>query len=87
MLAPSGDQLRAGIGLKVHQAKRATQSYLRDRTNRATGTLTSYAVAAGLFAAAGSLLSLQFSSAFLHCIAGSDSSTAFSGASGSSEAC
>lgn len=53
MLAPSGDLLRAGIGLKVNQVKRATQSYLRDRTNRATGTVTSYAVAAGLFAAAG----------------------------------
>ena len=53
MLAPSGDLLRAGIGLKVNQVKRATQSYLRDRTNHATGTVTSYAVAAGLFAAAG----------------------------------
>src|ERR1700755_171002 len=53
MLAPSGDLLRAGIGLKVNQVKRATQSYLRDRTTHATGTVTSYAVAAGLFAAAG----------------------------------
>ena len=53
MLAPSGDLLRAGIGLKVNQVKRATQSYLRDRTNHATGTVASYAVAAGLFAAAG----------------------------------
>src|ERR1700750_1440603 len=56
MLAPSGDLLRAGIGLKVNQVKRATQSYLRDRTNHATGTVTSYAVAAGLFAAAGVFL-------------------------------
>jgi putative superfamily III holin-X len=53
MLAPSGDLLRAGIGLKLSQIKIATRSYLRDRTNQATGTMTSYAVAAGLFAAAG----------------------------------
>ena len=53
MLAPSGSLLRAGIGLKLSQVKIATRSYLRDRTNQATGTMTSYAVAAGLFAAAG----------------------------------
>src|SRR3982750_1130844 len=53
MLAPSGSLLRAGIGLKLSQIKIATRSYLRDRTNQATGTMTSYAVAAGLFAAAG----------------------------------
>jgi hypothetical protein len=53
MLAPSSDLLRVGLGLKLNQIKRATRSYLRDRTNQATGTLTSYAVAAGLFAAAG----------------------------------
>ena len=53
MLAPSGSLLRAGIGLKLNQVKIATRSYLRDRTNQATGTMTSYAVAAGLFAAAG----------------------------------
>ena len=53
MLAPSGDLLRAGIGLKLSQIKIATRSYLRDRTNQATGTMTSYAIAAGLFAAAG----------------------------------
>ena len=34
----------------------ATRSYLRDRTNQATGTVTSYAIAAGLFAAAGIFL-------------------------------
>jgi hypothetical protein len=34
----------------------ATRSYLRDRTNQATDTVTSYAVAAGLFAAAGIFL-------------------------------
>jgi hypothetical protein len=56
MLAPSSDLLRAGVGLKLNQIKRATRSYLRDRTNQATGTVTSYAVAAGLFAAAGVFL-------------------------------
>ena len=53
MLAPSSDLLRVGLGLKLNQIKRATRSYLRDRTSQATGTVTSYAVAAGLFAAAG----------------------------------
>jgi hypothetical protein len=53
MLAPSGELLRAGMALKLNHLKRATQSYLRDRTNQATGHVTSYAVAAGLFAAAG----------------------------------
>ena len=53
MLAPSSDLLRAGVGLKLNQIKRATRSYLRDRTSQATGTVTSYAIAAGLFAAAG----------------------------------
>ena len=52
MLAPSGF-LRAGLSLKLSQVKLATRSYIRDRTNQATGTATSYAVAAGLFAAAG----------------------------------
>jgi hypothetical protein len=56
MLAPSSDLLRAGIGLKLGQIKLATRSYLRDRTNQATGTMASYAIAAGLFAAAGIFL-------------------------------
>ena len=56
MLAPSGDLLRVGLGLKLNQVKRATRSYLRDLTNQATGTVTSYAIAAGLFAAAGVFL-------------------------------
>jgi hypothetical protein len=56
MLAPSSDLLRAGIGLKLSQIKLATRSYLRDRTNQATGTVASYAIAAGLFAAAGIFL-------------------------------
>lgn len=56
MLAPSSDLLRAGIGLKLNQIKLATRSYLRDRTNQASGTITSYAVAAGLLGAAGVFL-------------------------------
>ena len=53
MLAPSGELLRAGVGLKVNQIRRAARSYVRDRTHQATGTVTSYAVAGGLFAVAG----------------------------------
>jgi hypothetical protein len=56
MLAPSSDLLRAGVGVKLSQIKRATRSYLRDRTDQATGTVTSYAIAAGLFAVAGIFL-------------------------------
>ena len=54
-MASSG-LLRAGIGLKLNQIKLATRSYLRDRTDQATGAVTSYAIAAGLFAAAGMFL-------------------------------
>jgi Putative Actinobacterial Holin-X, holin superfamily III len=50
MLAPS--LLRAGLALKLNQIKLATRSYLRDRTHQATDTVASYAIAAGLFAAA-----------------------------------
>jgi hypothetical protein len=53
MPAPSSGLLRAGLALKLNQVKLATRSYLRDRTSQATGTVTSYAVAAGLLAAAG----------------------------------
>jgi hypothetical protein len=56
MLAPSGELLRAGMALKINHLKRAARSYLRDRTNQATGRATSYAVAAGLFAMAGLFL-------------------------------
>jgi len=56
MLAPSSGLLRAGIGLKLNQIKLATRSYLRDRSSQASGAVTSYAVAAGLFAAAGIFL-------------------------------
>ena len=54
MLAPP--LLRAGLALKLNQLKLATRSYLRDRASQAAGTVTSYAVAAGLFAAAGIFL-------------------------------
>ena len=56
MMALSSGLLRAGLALKLNQIKRATRSYLRDRANQATGTATSYAVAAGLFGAAGIFL-------------------------------
>jgi hypothetical protein len=35
MLTPSGELLRAGLGLKLNQVKRATRSYLRDRAQSA----------------------------------------------------
>jgi hypothetical protein len=56
MLAPSSGLLRTGLALKLSQIKLAARSYLRDRTNQATGTVASYATAAGLFAAAGIFL-------------------------------
>lgn len=56
MLALSGGLLRTGLALKLRRVKRATRSYLRDRTDQATGTAVSYAIAAGLFAAAGIFL-------------------------------
>jgi hypothetical protein len=52
----SSGLLRAGLALKLSQIKLATRSYLRDRTNQATGTVSSYAIGAGLFAAAGVFL-------------------------------
>jgi hypothetical protein len=56
MLAPANSLLRAGVGLKLSQIKIATRSYLRDRTDQATGTMASYAIAAALFATAGIFL-------------------------------
>jgi len=47
---------RTALALKVGQIKLATWSYLRDRTGQATSTVTAYAIAAGLFAAAGIFL-------------------------------
>jgi hypothetical protein len=56
MLASSSDVLRTGLALKLNQLKLATRSYFRDRTSYVASTVTSYAVAAGLFAAAGVFL-------------------------------
>jgi hypothetical protein len=56
MLGPSRGLLSAGVELKLNQIKLAMRAYLRDRTNQATGTVTSYAIAAGLFTAAGIFL-------------------------------
>src|SRR5260370_8994237 len=56
MLAPSSGLLRAGLALKLNQIKLATRSYLRDRTHQATTTVSSYAIGAGLFVAAGIFL-------------------------------
>jgi len=36
MPAPSGELLRAGLGLKLNQVKTATRSYLRDRAQQAS---------------------------------------------------
>ena len=52
----SSGLLRAGLALKLSHIKLAIRSYLRDRTSQATDTAASYAVAAGLFAAAGIFL-------------------------------
>jgi hypothetical protein len=56
MPKPSSGLLRAGLALKLNQIKLATRSYLRDRTDQTAGSFARYAVAAGLFAAAGIFL-------------------------------
>jgi hypothetical protein len=56
MAAPLNGLLRTGLSLKLNQIKRAIRSYLRDRTHQARDTVTSYATAAALFAAAGIFL-------------------------------
>jgi hypothetical protein len=56
MLAPTSGLLRTGLALKLSQIRLATRSYLRDRTTQARASVTSYAVAAGLFTAAGIFL-------------------------------
>jgi Putative Actinobacterial Holin-X, holin superfamily III len=56
MPAPLSSLLRMGLAVKLSQIKLATRSHLRDRTSQATDTVKSYAVAAGLFAAAGLFL-------------------------------
>ena len=45
--------LRTGLALKLSQVKRATESYTRDRVEQSQGAMVSYAVAGGLYAAAG----------------------------------
>ncbi|MDB5618803.1 phage holin family protein [Tardiphaga sp.] len=45
--------LRTGLALKLNQVKRATESYARDRAEQGQGAVISYAVAGGLYAAAG----------------------------------
>jgi hypothetical protein len=52
----SSGLLRTALALKLSQIDLATRSYLRDRTGQATSTVTAYAIAAGLFAAAGVFL-------------------------------
>src|SRR5450756_2041158 len=56
MLALSSGLLRTGLALKIRQIKLATRSYLRDRAAQGQGIAASYAVAAGLYAAAGIFL-------------------------------
>jgi hypothetical protein len=56
MLALSSGLLRTGLALKIRQIKLATRSYLRDRAAQGQGIVASYAVAAGLYAAAGIFL-------------------------------
>ncbi|WP_441240278.1 phage holin family protein [Tardiphaga sp. 768_D3_N2_1] len=48
--------VRTGLTLKLNQVKRATSSYIRDRSEQTQGIAVSYAVAAGLYAAAGVFL-------------------------------
>ena len=52
MLALSRGLPRIGLALKIRQIKLATRSYLRDRAAQGQGIVASYAVAAGLYAAA-----------------------------------
>ena len=56
----SSGLLRAGLALKLNQIKLATRSYVRDRSHRAADMAAAYAVAAGLFAAAGIFLLAAF---------------------------
>jgi hypothetical protein len=53
MRAQMGALLQAGLALKLNQVKRATSSYVRDRAAQGEQAMVSYAVAGGLYAAAG----------------------------------
>jgi hypothetical protein len=48
--------LQTGLALKVNHIKRAATSYARDRAAQGQGIVASYAIAAGLYAAAGIFL-------------------------------
>ena len=56
MAGLSGSLLQAGLALKINQVKRAAASYAHDRAAQGQGIVASYAVAAGLYAAAGIFL-------------------------------
>jgi hypothetical protein len=56
MAGLSSGLLQAGLALKINQIKRATTSYAHDRVAQGQGIVASYAVAAGLYAAAGIFL-------------------------------
>jgi hypothetical protein len=56
MAGLSSGLLQAGLALKINQVKRAAGSYARDRAAQGQGIVASYAVAAGLYAAAGIFL-------------------------------
>ena len=53
MRGDAGAILRAGLGLKAAQLRRATQSYIEDRTDHGKSIAAGYATGAGLYAAAG----------------------------------
>lgn len=48
--------VRTGLALKLNQVKRAASSYVHDRAEQTQGVAVSYAVAGGLYAAAGIFL-------------------------------
>src|ERR1700712_25933 len=56
MAGLSSGLLQAGLALKINQIKRAAGSYAHDRVAQGQGIVASYAVAAGLYAAAGIFL-------------------------------
>ena len=56
MAGLSSSLLQAGLALKINQVKRAASSYAHDRAAQGQGIVASYAVAAGLYAAAGIFL-------------------------------
>jgi hypothetical protein len=56
MAGLSSGLLQAGLALKINQIKRAASSYAHDRAAQGQGIVASYAVATGLYAAAGIFL-------------------------------